>query len=217
MKRDVAKTCGRLAVAVFGIALFGVLLGRLVVGPLASWVTRDVDAPARLFSLHHENATLTASAERISTAGSAWVAGSVAAVVALGWWRRTRNMRPAVVLVTAFLGAAVVTAAVKFGVHRSPASGPTPRFSPGSFPSGHTLFALAVYGTIAVLIVDGKGRARSLRAASALAFVGVTVAVACGRVYLLDHYLSDVVGSLVLGVALIAASFGIVGRAPDAR
>jgi undecaprenyl-diphosphatase len=202
-------------VAVFGIALFGVFLGRLVVGPLASWVTRDVDTPARLFSLHHENSALTTGAKRISPAGSAWVAGSVAAVVAVGWWLRTRNPRPAIVLGTAFLGAAVVTLAVKYGVHRSPASHPTPRFSPGTFPSGHTLFALSVYGTIAVLIVDGKGRARPLRAAAAVAFVGVTVAVACGRVYLLDHYFSDVVGGLVLGVALIAASVGIVGRAPD--
>jgi len=212
---NVAKTGARLAIAVLGIALFGVLLGRLVVGPLSSWVTRDVDTPARLFSLHHENPALTAGAERVSPAGSAWVAGSVAAVVALGWWLRTRNPRAPIALGTAFFGAAVVTLAVKYGVHRSPASHPTPRFSPGSFPSGHTLFALAVYGTIAVLIVDGKGRRRPLRAAAALAFVGVTLAVACGRVYLLDHYLSDVVGALVLGAALIGASVGLVGGAPD--
>jgi undecaprenyl-diphosphatase len=215
VKHKVAKTCVRLALAVFAIAAVGVLLGRLVVGPLASWVTRDVDAPARLFSLHHENGALTASAARIGAAGSAWVSGSVAAVVALGWWLRTRNPRPAIVLVTAFLGAAAVTLAVKYGVHRSPASHATPRLSPGSFPSGHALFALAVYGTLAVLIVGATGRARAIRVSAAFALGGVTIAVACGRVYLLDHYLSDVVGSFVLGVALIAASVGIVGRAPD--
>jgi membrane-associated phospholipid phosphatase len=215
VKHKVAKSCARIALAVSGIAVFGVVLGRLFVGgPLSSWVTRDVDAPARRFSVDHENAALTAGAEHISAAGNAWVAGSVAVVIALGWWIRTRDPRPAFVLVSAFLGAGVVTIAVKYGVRRAPASHPTSRVWAGSFPSGHTLFALSVYGALAVLIIRGKSRTLPLRVAVAVAFLAVPVAVACGRVYLLDHYLSDVAGSLVLGVALIAASVAIVGRAP---
>lgn len=205
-----------LAIALFVIALFGVLLGRLVVGPLASWVTRDVDTPARTLSIHHENSALTAGSKGVDPAGSAGVVGGVAAVFGLAWWIRTRNPRRPIVLGTAFVGAALVAFAVKYGVHRSPASHATPRLSAGTFPSGHALFALAVYGTIAVLIV-GKGRARPLRVGAALVLVGVSFAVAFSRVYLLDHYLSDVVGALILGAAIIAASVAIIGRAPDTR
>ena len=153
---------------------------------------------------------------RVSPFGSVRGAGSVVAVVALAWWLCTRNARPALALVMAFVGALAVTFAVKYGVHRSPQSGVTSRFTPGTFPSGHTLVALAVYGTLAVLIVRANVRARLLRSLlAALALLGLAIAVAGGRVYLLDHYLSDVIGSFILGVALIVASVGIVDSRPS--
>jgi membrane-associated phospholipid phosphatase len=206
----------QLAVAFVTIAMLGVFLGRLVVGPLAVWITGDVDTPARSFFEHHESAALTAKADLVTTAGSAWFVGAVVAGVAFACWVRTRRARPAIVLVTAFLGAGVVTALVKYGIHRSPASNPTPRFSPGTFPSGHALFAFTVYGTLAVLLACGKGKGRILRVAAGIVLVALAAAVAFGRVYLLDHYLSDVLGSVVLGAALIAATVRIVGvdRAP---
>ena len=133
----------------------------------------------------------------------------------MGWWLCTRNVRPALALIMAFVGALAVTFAVKYGVHRSPQSGPTSRFTAGTFPSGHTLVALAVYGTMAVLIIRANVRARLLRVLAAVALLGLAIAVAGGRVYLLDHYLSDVIGSFILGVALIVASVGIVDSRPS--
>jgi undecaprenyl-diphosphatase len=91
-------------------------------------------------------------------------------------------------------------------------SGPTPRFTPGTFPSGHTLFAVAVYGSVAFLVARANGW-RVVRAVVVAMLVAVIVAIGLARIYLLDHYASDVLGSLVLGVALICAQWVILGRA----
>ena len=78
-----------------------------------------------------------------------------------------------------------------------------------SFPSGHSSTAAAFFAALALL----AGRRRSDRQKAALAgiAVGLAVAVACSRVLLDLHWLSDVVGGLLLGwswFALCAAAFG---------
>jgi undecaprenyl-diphosphatase len=92
---------------------------------------------------------------------------------------------------------------VKFGVDRNPASGPIPTFAAGTFPSGHALFAVSVYGTLGALLLRSRAP-KLIRAASAMFFAIVALAVGWSRVFLLDHYASDVLGSLVLGVAWVA-------------
>ncbi len=196
--------------AIFGVASLGVFLGRLVVGPLATWLDHDVDGPTRRFALDHTNTTVANAAQHVTTLGTITATGAVAVVAGLLWLWRTRTIRPAIVVVAAFVSAAAVTLLVKYGVHRSPMSGPTPRFSAGTFPSGHTLFAMSVYGSIAVLLVRARG-SRVLRAAGVVVVVAVIAAIGIARVYLLDHYASDVVGSVILGAVLVAAVAVIVG------
>jgi undecaprenyl-diphosphatase len=75
-----------------------------------------------------------------------------------------------------------------------------------SFPSGHAVAASALYITLALIAGHGERRQRPRRI---LVWSGVTVAVlvAWSRVYLGVHYLSDVVGGLLLGGAgAVAAS-----------
>lgn len=75
-----------------------------------------------------------------------------------------------------------------------------------SFPSGHAVAASALYITLALIAGDGERRQRPRRI---LVWSGVIVAVlvAWSRVYLGVHYLSDVVGGLLLGGAgAVAAS-----------
>lgn len=69
-----------------------------------------------------------------------------------------------------------------------------------SFPSGHATAASALYVTLALLAAGVERRAgpRRLLIASG---VLVAVLVAWSRVYLGVHYLSDVVGGLLLGTA----------------
>lgn len=194
------------AIAVLAITVLGVILARLVVGPLADWVSNSIDAPARRFAEHHSDPTRLERADQVSVFGGFGLTIVIVVIVGALWWLRTRDPRPAIVLAAALLGAAFVTIAVKYAVHRSPASGTTPRFSAGTFPSGHALLATAVYGTLAVLVVRARARGRSLRVAAAGLLLLAAVVVGASRVYNLDHYASDVLGSFVLGVTVVIAA-----------
>jgi len=95
-------------------------------------------------------------------------------------------------------------------VHRSPQSGPIAAFTPGTFPSGHAITAAAVYGTILWLILRTRAP-RTVRVLLAVSLVALTLTIGLARVYLLDHYLSDVVGGYLLGISLIVAAAVCVG------
>jgi membrane-associated phospholipid phosphatase len=77
-----------------------------------------------------------------------------------------------------------------------------------SFPSGH---ATAAATWAAVALVLSRGASPRARAVLAGAAVTIAVAVACSRVFLGAHWLSDVIGGLLLGWAwlwLCAVAFG---------
>jgi undecaprenyl-diphosphatase len=102
-------------------------------------------------------------------------------------------------------GAAVLSFVIKEIVGRSrphlfpPLSGE----SGPSFPSGHTLTAVAFYGMCAFLLARPlRGWARAGVVALAVVIVG---AVAYSRVYLGVHYPTDVLGSFILGAAWVIA------------
>ncbi len=78
-----------------------------------------------------------------------------------------------------------------------------------SFPSGHAVAASALYITLALLAARGERRQRPR---PFLVWAGILTAllVAWSRVYLGVHYLSDVVGGLLLGGAgAVAASIAL--------
>jgi membrane-associated phospholipid phosphatase len=198
-----AQTVVVLAAALLVLVVVGDILGHLITGPLSNWVNHDLDIPARNFSTDHSSSGRIRAAQWIGTFGNVALTGLVAVVVGASWWIRTGNPRPALCLVSAFAGSGVLTVVIKYAVNRTPASGPLPSFSAGTFPSGHELFAVTVYGTLAVLAVRSS-RSPRLRWPPAVAFALLAAGVGLARVYLLDHFLSDVIGSVVLGVAWIA-------------
>jgi undecaprenyl-diphosphatase len=75
-----------------------------------------------------------------------------------------------------------------------------------SFPSGHAMVAAATYLTIGLLLADRLATTRAKALCVTLCAL-IAIAIAGSRVYLGVHYLSDVVGGLVLGTAL-----ALVGR-----
>ena len=80
-----------------------------------------------------------------------------------------------------------------------------------SFPSGHSTAAAAFYAAAALVL--GRGVGKHGRALLAGAAVGIAVAVACTRVLLDVHWLSDVIAGLFLGWAWFAAcSIAFGGR-----
>lgn len=186
------------------IAAVGIVLGRVVSsGPLSGPIARDLDAPVRHFATTHDTVSWHRLFSHVSTFGTAFVTGTVAfgAGALWSWHRRTWVILGQAVSV--FAGAALLTVVVKFGVNRQPASGPIPAFAAGTFPSGHALFAISVYGLFAILGL--RSRARAIARVTAAAFlVALVLAVGWSRVFLLDHYFSDLAGSLVLGSAWVA-------------
>ncbi len=69
-----------------------------------------------------------------------------------------------------------------------------------SFPSGHAMSAMVVYGSVAYLV----GRlepGRSLRITTWVVAAAVIIAIGASRMYLGVHYLSDVVAGFIAGLA----------------
>ena len=90
-----------------------------------------------------------------------------------------------------------------------------PTFNPAaatlgpSFPSGHSATAAALYASVALVLA--RRRSPRVRALLAAAAGGIAVAVACSRVMLDVHWMSDVIAGLAFGwlwFSLCAIAFG---------
>jgi membrane-associated phospholipid phosphatase len=131
------------------------------------------------------------------------VVGMVELVRRPSWWI------PLFLLVVS-AGDSLVTRGVKELVDRArPTLDPVAATLGPSFPSGHSSTAAAFFAALALL--TGRGRAPATKAALAGLAIGLAVAVACSRVLLDVHWLSDVVAGLALGwgwFALCAIAFG---------
>jgi undecaprenyl-diphosphatase len=124
-----------------------------------------------------------------------------AAVAALGHVRRRSRLRSAATLgALAFVVAGLVEYTLKHlvGRYRPDAAmpvlaaiGPTFAADVDSFPSGHATSVFAV----ATALADGYPRLAWL-------FYAMAAAIAAGRVYLGRHYVSDVLGGAVIGIAV---------------
>jgi membrane-associated phospholipid phosphatase len=142
--------------------------------------------------------------------------GSTVVVVGLGvlaavyaYWR-WRNPAIPVFLALVIGGQLLLSNLIKDIVQRArPDLHPLAGFSGPSFPSGHTTAAAATF--IAIALVVGRDWSPRGRRNLAGAAVALAVAVACSRVFLGVHWVSDVIGGLILGwtwVAVCAIAFG---------
>ncbi len=147
----------------------------------------------------------------ITDVGTIWVILPLLIAFAV-WLLRSGHRRSAVFLVVAVLGSAVLQFTMKPFFARPRPELPWAQVLPDySFPSGHTMNAAIFYGGIALVLWSLYGRRIGL-AALAIAAV-IAVAVGVSRIYLGYHYLTDVVGGLVAGVAWLL----VVGAAFRAR
>jgi membrane-associated phospholipid phosphatase len=73
-----------------------------------------------------------------------------------------------------------------------------------SFPSGHAMSSTVVYGSLLLIFLPAV--ARRWRPYVMVATVSLVIAIAFTRLALGVHYLSDVVGGIVLGLAWLALS-----------
>jgi membrane-associated phospholipid phosphatase len=130
------------------------------------------------------------------------LAVTLVAVVVL--WRRRRKT-DALFVALAFLGAQVLSNGMKLGFRRERPFFPDPLATEStfSFPSGHALVSLAVYGSIALLLARriSSGPLRLLLLGGTALLV---LAIGFSRLYLGVHFLSDVLAGFAAGTAWLA-------------
>jgi len=78
-----------------------------------------------------------------------------------------------------------------------------------SFPSGHSATSMAVYATLAFLLIRALDRG-GLRVAVGLAGGAVVLAIGLSRIFLGVHYPTDVLAGWLTGGVLVLGSWGLV-------
>lgn len=128
----------------------------------------------------------------IAPAGAIWL-----------WWRQRQRVA-AVALVVSIVGSALLSSSLKvlFARPRPAVFPPLTPETTYSFPSGHALAAVALFGFAAYLLWQQRQQTW------ALASVLFALLVAFSRIYLGVHYPSDVLGSLSLGLLWLAVIIG---------
>ncbi|MEV7521200.1 phosphatase PAP2 family protein [Streptomyces sp. NPDC091371] len=140
-----------------------------------------------------------------------WTMRALAAAACAVLWRRGDRER-AVRVALAVVAASVVQQGVKALVGRERPVWPDPVDSAqyAAYPSGHAMTATVVCGLLLWLLPRTTSPSRA-GAAWALAAVSV-LGVGFTRIYLGVHWLSDVVGGWLLGVALLALATSVPVR-----
>jgi len=133
-------------------------------------------------------------------ASSVWVAIVTSLIVFVLCWKRYWYRLLAFLLVIP--GGMVLTSLLKIAFHRG-----RPRFLDSSaifqgysFPSGHTMGAMLLYGMLAVLGVIAFDRWRS-RVGIVIGACIMVLLVGFSRMYLGAHYLSDILAAIAFGLA----------------
>lgn len=136
------------------------------------------------------------------------IAVGISAVVLL--WRRCRAS--ALTLGALVASALTVDIVIKLLVDRPRPPNPAVSTQLGSFPSGHVLHAVVIFGLVPILLWLLTNRTLFLR----LGFVvwaGVVVVVAVSRVRLGAHWPSDAIASFFIGVSLLLAAERVIRSA----
>jgi membrane-associated phospholipid phosphatase len=178
-----------------------IIVNNSSLGSLDRWARDVIDA-------HHDHA-IDVVASLLALTASALVSAVYAVAVALVLFSRRPGSRPAVLALLAGLavtqGVELVLKAVMDhpgpGVSRALtfAAGGGPATS-GSFPSGHMSRAVTLALGSALLVAARPSRRKLVIVA--LAYIAL---IAATRVYLNDHWTSDVIGGALLGLLTIPA------------
>ncbi len=159
---------------------------------LLSW-----DEPVTRALLDLRSPGLDGIVKAISSLGGLTVVVLVLLLLLLLVWQQCRSL--ALVLVAASLARPLLEWSLKKLIDRPrPLLGQLVAGTGASFPSGHVMAAVAIWGLLppVVALVSGRRAAWWCSVGLSATIIGL---VAFSRVYLGVHWMSDVVGALVLG------------------
>ena len=197
------------------LALALAVVGGLVLGALAYLMRSNarlvaLDASIGQWGADHATPWSTQLLQLVTDLASIPLTIGVIAVVAIVELIRVRNRWVPPFLVTVVVGEVVLVNTIKQLLDRvRPTFNPITETLGPSFPSGHSATAAALYAAVALVLARRRSpRTRALLAGGAAT---VAVGVACSRVMLGVHWLSDVVAGLAFGwawFAVCAIAFG---------
>ena len=195
-----------LVVFVVGTALMAIVLVMIHTNTGFARLDRSVS----LFGAHHATALSTRFLRFYTQLGGALVIVPLGVIVAIAEAIRQRSVAIVAFLTLVVGGQFLVANVIKAIVDRArPNFDQLTGFSGPSFPSGH---AVATAGCLAAFaLVIGRRRSIKVRAILAGLAVGLATGIACCRVMLGVHWLTDVLGGLALGwawFALCSIAFG---------
>ncbi|HEV7872120.1 MAG TPA: phosphatase PAP2 family protein [Modestobacter sp.] len=194
--------CG--ALALLWVSLLGMVLAQ-------EGLTEE-DAPVLGWLVRHRSGALTGVFEAMSSTALDGGAAVLAAALVVFLAVRARSVRPVLVLGAAVAGAVLLAELVKGAVGRARPATATmlgaPESGPG-FPSAHTLVFTALAGAVALVVwrTTSSGGVRTVAVAVA---VLTSVLMGASRLYLGDHWFTDVLSSYALAGVLLTAVAALV-------
>ena len=172
---------------------------------LAQHVRRGTTQPFDDAVMHwigsHQHPLVQSAMLEVTALGTGTVVAMIVFVAGLFLWLN-QHKHSAILLIVATLGGMVLDSLLKIGFDR-----PRPQiFKWGtyavssSFPSGHAMSSVIVYGTVAYLAARLQRNLRSRVATMTLAALIISL-ICSSRLYLGVHFPSDVLAGLIIGLA----------------
>jgi undecaprenyl-diphosphatase len=208
---SVLRLIGRFASNAY--AMFGIFfLSGALIAIVCTWAFSEIaehvraggtqafdDTIMRWIAQHQYHGLQVAMLE-ITSLGTGTVVTMIVAIAGLFLWLN-QHQHSAILLIAATLGGMVLDNLLKIGFNR-----PRPEiFEWGtyavssSFPSGHAMSSVIVYGTVAYLAARLQRNVRS-RVLTMLIAAIIIVLICASRLYLGVHYPSDVIAGVVIGL-----------------
>jgi undecaprenyl-diphosphatase len=169
-----------------------------------------LDLPVQRAVEGHRVGWVTSAMKIVTWLGASPVGWALVGVVAL-WAFLNGRPRVAIILVIAFGLSVAVKVQFKALIDRPrPSLAPLVHASGAAFPSGHALTAFVVFGLLPLVLLP-TGRARIV---SWLGSALIVLAVGFSRIYLGEHWLTDVIGSYLLGALFVLSVAAILRNRP---
>lgn len=205
-RRFAGRTAVVFAIALVAAALF-VLLLVLVRTSSTALLRLDRDIALDMNRFSREHSTFTWVMHALSNSGKTVVWFLVMGLVA-GWLWRRGLPRLALFVAVTVVGSSVLNNLIKLLVDRARPHLSDPLVvAPGkSFPSGHAQAAIVGFGVLLAVflpIIPRRWRALAVLVAGLLALL-----IGFSRIALGAHYLSDVIGSLLIGTVWLIGMAG---------